>query len=135
MATPTKEAPAKDTAKTNPRTAPTLGIEIVDEIPPAPPSGASRAFHNLLVTIANEHKGQAVKVATYTSKEGASQVRRAFNNGKRIPPGGSMDNWTMEARRNADGTSSLFVKYAEGGPDVDGAVIVADDDSDEGDDE
>lgn len=128
MATPTKEATP---AKGGTRTAPTLGIEIVDEIPPAPPSGASRAFHNLLVTVANEHKGKAVKVATYTSKEGASQVRRAFNNGKRIPPGGSMDNWTMEARRNADGTSSLFVKYAENGPDVEAGSAPEGDEGDE----
>jgi hypothetical protein len=136
MATPTKgdktEAPAEATEKA-PRKAPALGLKVVDEIPPAPPSGASREFHNLLVQVANEHKGKAVEIATYQSKEGASQVRRAFNNGKRTPPGGNMEHWTMEARRNADGTSTLYVKYAEDGPDVptDGPVTAGGDEDED----
>ena len=120
-----KPAPAK------PRTAPVLGIEVVDEIPAAPPSGASRAFHNLLVQVANDYKGQPVKVASYTSKEGASQVRRAFNAGKRKPPGGNMDHWTFEARRPAEGGSVLYVQYAADGPDVSGEALPDDDEGDE----
>lgn len=96
---------AEDEAAKPTRQMPDVGIDVVDELPPAPARGRQKVYDNLLRIVAHNHKDKVVRIATFHSPEGAAQGRRSFytesEKDKKEVPGGNIEDWTFEARKGS----------------------------------
>lgn len=83
---------------------------VVDVLPPLGYDTNSRSTRYARVMRDIREKvgpGRIVVLATFAGRGGATQVKKAIERGERIVDG-DLGDWQLEARRNADGGSTLF---------------------------